>query len=175
MRALPLSRPALDLLTLFHTVGGALSQYSSWRIIFFLNLPSAGVALALLYFFLKLNPHTPPTAAYLLSTFDFLGLGLLISGLAILLVGFTFGEQGWGQARTIACLVVGAAVLAAAIVVELKTKRSPIIPPRLFRLRTAAALLTGVFVQSFAFNGLAYYQPLWFQVTGSSPVRPDAL
>ncbi|GAA5855362.1 hypothetical protein JCM9279_001697 [Rhodotorula babjevae] len=156
-------------------VGGALSQYSSWRIIFFLNLPSAGVALALLYFFLKLNPHTPPTAAYLLSTFDFLGLGLLISGLAILLVGFTFGEQGWGQARTIACLVVGAAVLAAAIVVELKTKRSPIIPPRLFRLRTAAALLTGVFVQSFAFNGLAYYQPLWFQVTGSSPLMAGVL
>ncbi|TNY23947.1 MFS amino acid permease [Rhodotorula diobovata] len=156
-------------------VGGACAQYWTWRGVFYINLPAGGVALALLFFYLKLNPHTPPKAAELLSSFDFLGLALLVAGLALLVTGFTFGEQDWSQARAIACLVVGAATLGAAIVVELRTKRSPIIPPRLFRLRTAAGLLVGVFVQSFAFNGLAYYAPLYFQVLGASPLMAGVL
>ncbi|GJN87838.1 hypothetical protein Rhopal_000793-T1 [Rhodotorula paludigena] len=125
---------------------------------------------AVLAVFLHLNPTTPPKAAHLLATCDFLGLFLLIAGLVVLLIGFTFGEQDWSYAGTIACLVIGVVVLGAAVFVEQRTKRSPIIPPKLFRTRNSAALLSGVFFQAFGFISLSYYEPLYFQALGASPL-----
>ena len=75
----------------------------------------------------------------------------------VLLFGFSSGESNWSSTETIACLTIGCVVLCAAIVVELKTKRSPIIPPRLFKIRTSAAVLIGTFMQSFGFMALSYY------------------
>lgn len=69
----------------------------------------------------------------MLAEFDFLGLFLLIVGLVVLLFGFTFGETKWSSVNAIVCLTVGCVVLGAAVAVELTTKRSPIIPPRLFK------------------------------------------
>lgn len=138
-------------------------------------MPCAGVALLLLIFFLKLNPPQAPKISFLLANFDFLGLGLLVSGLVVLLFGFTSGETNWSSAQTIACLVVGVCVLGAAVVVELKTKRSPVIPPRLFRIRTAAGLFVGVFLHSFSFISFSYYEPLYFQALGATPLMSGVL
>ncbi|CEQ39190.1 SPOSA6832_00685 [Sporobolomyces salmonicolor] len=149
-------------------IGGALTQHATWR--FWINLPCGVFALFIIAFFLHLNPHTPPSVSFLLADFDFLGLFLLISGLVVLLVGFTSGETNWGSAQTIACLVVGIVVLLGAVYVEATTKRSPIIPPRLFRIRTSASICIGVFFQSISFISLSYYQPLYYQVLGSSPL-----
>ncbi|BGP13229.1 hypothetical protein JCM10213v2_001148 [Rhodosporidiobolus nylandii] len=152
-------------------IGGALtSSNATWRWIFYINLPAAGLAIVVLFFFLNLNPHSPPRLAELLATFDFLGLFLLVAGLATLLVGFSLGESDWSAPATIACLVVGPVVLLAAIANELTTKRSPIIPPRIFRIRSAAGILIGVFFQGFAFISLSFYEPLYFQALGSSPL-----
>ncbi|GAA6008632.1 hypothetical protein JCM11491_003376 [Sporobolomyces phaffii] len=150
--------------------GGLFVQRLSWRWCFYINLPVGAFALAVLAYFLKLNPHTPPSAQQLLAEFDFLGLFLLIVGLVVLLFGFSFGESNWSSVNTIVCLTVGCAVLGAAVVVEMTTKRSPIIPPRLFKIRTSAAVLIGTFMQSFAFMALSYYQPLFFQALGATPL-----
>ncbi|GAA5960413.1 hypothetical protein JCM3765_007503 [Sporobolomyces pararoseus] len=151
-------------------LGGVFVDRATWRWCFWINLPVGAFALAVLAYFLKLNPHNPPSARQMLAEFDFLGLFLLIVGLVVLLFGFTFGETNWSSVNAIACLTVGCVVLAAAVAVELTTKRSPIIPPRLFKIRTSAAVLIGTFFQSFAFMALSYYQPLYFQALGSSPL-----
>ncbi|GAA6062990.1 hypothetical protein JCM10212_004972 [Sporobolomyces blumeae] len=151
-------------------IGGVLTEKASWRWCFWINLPVGALAFAVLAYFLKLNPHNPPSASALIAEFDFLGLFLLITGLVILLFGFSSGETNWSSAETIACLSVGCGVLVIAILVELKTKRSPIIPPRLFKIRTSASIFIGTFCQSFAFMALSYYEPLYFQARGSTPL-----
>jgi hypothetical protein len=54
--------------------------------------PTGGVAGALLFFFLNLNPHQGRTLKEHLNEFDFLGLFLFVSGVVLLLVGFNQSE-----------------------------------------------------------------------------------
>ncbi|KAI5478762.1 MFS general substrate transporter [Pseudohyphozyma bogoriensis] len=149
-------------------IGGALTQHASWRWCFFINLPTGGIAFAILIFSLKLNPTQPGSLREFARTFDFPGLALLIAGVALLLVGFNSGETSWKSTETIVLIVVGAVVLISAVVWECYTKRSPIIPPRLFHTRTPACILLAIFTHSFAFLTASYYMPVFYQVLGSS-------
>lgn len=153
---------------------GILTDKVSWRWIFYVNLPTVrlflhgysryflsdcfyvlsqqgGLAFAILFFSLKLNPHKTATLKSIASTFDFLGLFLILVGVVCLLVGFNNGQSSWGSAETIALLVVGVLSLAAAGYVEMVTKKSAIIPPRLFKTRTTTCILLLVYCHAFGF------------------------
>ena len=54
--------------------------------------PTGGVAAALLFFFLNLNPHKGKTLKEHIDEFDFLGLFLIVSGVVLLLLGFNQSE-----------------------------------------------------------------------------------
>lgn len=152
-------------------VGGALSQHASWRWCFWINLPTGGIAMILLFVFLHLNPGEKTTFREFLLTFDFLGLFLFSAGIVLFLIGFQGAEtakNGWRSAQTIAPLVIGGILITLAIIYEFYTTREPIVPPRLFRTRTTAAILIGAFIQSLIFFVASYYVPLYFQILGSS-------
>ena len=72
-------------------------------------------------------------------------------------------------------LAVGVATLITFVWWETFTKRAPIVPPRLFRTRTTALLLTGAFFHSFCYYTAAFYLPLYFQVLGASATRAGEL
>lgn len=149
-------------------LGGVLTDHVTWRWCFWINLPTGGVAFALLFFFLNLNPHHGMTFRQHVAQFDFIGLILLVAGVVCLLIGFNQGEEDWSTPQTIALLTVGAVLLVLAGINEWFTKRSPIIPPRLFRTRTTGIILISNILHAIAFFGGAYYLPLYFQVLGSS-------
>ncbi|TFK50442.1 MFS general substrate transporter [Heliocybe sulcata] len=151
-------------------VGGALTDGASWRWCFWINLPTGGIAAFIIFTFLKLNPTQKKTVRDIAATFDFLGLFFILAGVACLLVGFNSGQTAWDTAETIALLVVGGALIILALVHENFTKRNPIIPPRLFTVRTTMGILISTFLHGVAFFAGNYYLPVYFQVLGASAI-----
>jgi Na+/melibiose symporter-like transporter len=95
--------------------------------------------------------------------FDAAGAVAGTGGLVLLVDAISQAPQyGWGDTRTVAVLAVSVALLAAFLVIETRAKE-PILPLRIFRLRTlaganAAGLLLGGSFFAFIFVGTLYLQ-----------------
>jgi EmrB/QacA subfamily drug resistance transporter len=138
--------------------GGLLTRYAGWQYIFYLNVPIGVAALAL-------APRIVPDSRLTTTRrqFDALGAVAGTAGLVLLVDAVAQAPQyGWGAGRTIGVLAASAALLAAFLVIETRVKE-PILPLRIFRLRTlaganAAGLLLGGSFFGFIFVGTLYMQ-----------------
>src|SRR5262249_48399664 len=103
-------------------VGGALTSSLSWPAVFYVNVP-LGV-LALVAGFVWLRESGDPAAPRL----DWAGQATLTGGLFLLVLGFLRGnEDGWSNARILAELACGSALLFAFVLVE-RRSREPMLP-----------------------------------------------
>src|SRR5947209_3180684 len=147
--------------------GGLLTRFAGWQYIFLLNVPVGVVALLLIR---RVVPETRVDAAP--RRYDPLG-AMTVTG-ALVLLAYAIAQAprvGWGQPRTIAELTIGAALLAAFLMIESRGK-SPLMPLRIFRLQTlaganAVGFLLGASFYSFIFIGTLYMQ----QVLGFSALQ----
>ena len=96
----------------------------------------------------------------------------MTGGLSLLVYAISTAPQaGWGAARTVAMLATSVALLAAFVVIETRVE-APLIPLRIFRLKTlaganAVSLLLGGSFFAFIFIGTLYMQ----QVLGYSALK----
>ena len=147
--------------------GGALTRYAGWEYIFFLNVPVGAAALLLAP---RIVPESRLRGAR--RRFDPLGAITVTGALLLLVYAISKAPQaGWGSARTVALLAVSAALLLAFVVVETRVE-APLMPLRIFRLRTVAVangvgLLLGGSFFAFIFIGTLYMQ----QVLGYSALQ----
>jgi EmrB/QacA subfamily drug resistance transporter len=108
-------------------LGGFLTQWT-WRAIFWVNVPVALIALALI-------AVSKPVTRHVSARMDYRGLALIAAGVALSIFGFQqAGTWGWGDPRTLACIVAGAALLGVFWQVERRTG-SPLIAVGIFRIR----------------------------------------
>jgi EmrB/QacA subfamily drug resistance transporter len=147
-------------------LGGILTDLLSWEWIFFVNVPVGAVALGLAPVLLAESRDARG------QSHDVPGAVLVTSGLVLLVLAITQGQQWeWGSTKTIGVLVASAVLLAAFALWE-QRQRDPLMPFSIFRLQTlsaanAAGLIMGTVLFSMFLMLTLYMQ----QVLGYSPLK----
>jgi EmrB/QacA subfamily drug resistance transporter len=147
--------------------GGLLTRYVGWQYIFFLNVPIGAAALLLAP---RLVPESRLDTAR--RRYDPFGAVTATGGLSLLVYAVSTAPQvGWAAARTVSLLAVSVVLLAVFLVVETRVE-APLLPLRIFRLKTlaganAVSLLLGGSFFAFIFIGTLYMQ----QVLGYSALK----
>ncbi len=115
-------------------LGGVLTSGLNWSWIFFVNVPVGIVVIALTPFLLK---ESRANLAH--RNFDVAGALSITAGLMLLVYAMTrAGQHGWATTETITLLTVSALLLVAFFVIEFRSQ-APLLPMRIFRLRTLTA------------------------------------
>ncbi len=129
-------------------LGGVLTSYLSWSWIFFINVPVGVAAIALTPVLLRES-----RAALGHRHFDFAGAASITAGLMLLVYAMTRAtSDGWGADTTVGLLTGSAVLILGFVAIELRS-RSPLLPLRIFRLRTlTAANATMAIVGAVAFS-----------------------
>ena len=129
-------------------LGGALTSALSWSWIFFINVPAGLLVIGLSPWLLRES-----RADLQHRHFDFAGAASITSGLMLLVYAMTRATQhGWGTPETIGLLTASAALIGAFFAIELRSK-APLLPLRIFRLRTlSASNLSGLLMGGAIFS-----------------------
>src|SRR6185312_1318586 len=108
-----------------------LTSALNWSWIFFINVPVGLAVLALVPRFVR---ESRADLAH--RHFDLPGAASITGGLMLLVYAMTRAVQhGWATAETIGLLAAATALIAAFVGIELRSA-APLLPMRLFRLRT---------------------------------------
>nr|WP_256675663.1 MDR family MFS transporter [Pseudomonas sp. R5(2019)] len=145
-------------------LGGYLTEFLSWRWVFWLNLPLGLAAWAISRRTLR-SLKIPQRTVVI----DYLGTVLLIIGLTALLLGITQIGQGysWRDPAVCALLLSGVLTLAVFAWYELRVPE-PLLPMQLFANRNATLCWCTVFFTSFQTISLTVLMPMRYQtVTGA--------
>ena len=129
-------------------LGGVLTSYLSWSWIFFVNLP---VGLTVL----GVSPWlvSESRAAFARRHFDLAGASSITAGMMVVVYAITRASQhGWGNTLTVGMFGAAVALIAAFLAIEARSP-APLLPLRIFRLRTlSAANATMLLIGAVAFG-----------------------
>ncbi|MGY4739525.1 MDR family MFS transporter [Streptomyces sp. ATMOS53] len=146
-------------------LGGLFTEHLSWRWVFYVNLPVGVVALAVIAAVL----HIPLKATK--HVIDYLGTLLIASVATCLVLVASLGGTtwDWGSPQIVALAVLGVLLAFAFVSVE-RRAAEPVLPLKLFRIRTFTLSAVISFIVGFAMFGAMTYLPTFLQVVqGVSP------
>jgi EmrB/QacA subfamily drug resistance transporter len=159
------------------TAGGWITDHSTWRWVFYVNLPIGVIALLVLIFLMP-TLRSRNTGKV---SIDYLGATLLIAGTVPLLLGFTWAgsQYAWLSWQIISLFATATVFIALFIVYETRLERQkaqPIIAPSLFtnRIFNVSVLIT--MITSMGMFGSILFLPLYAQgVLGISATNSGLL
>ena len=138
-------------------VGGILTDWLSWRWVFFINVPVGVVAFVFGLLFLR--EHREATAG----RFDLPGFVLSGAGLASILFALSQGPtRGWESPVVLVTGLGGVVSFAALVVVELR-RSAPMLQFRLLRDRLFRSTMLTSVCSTGAFLGILFVMPLFLQ------------
>ena len=146
-------------------LGGYITDYFSWRWVFYINIPIGAVALAVIVSSLHL-----PKPAGIRPRLDYAGAALLAVAGAALVILTSWGgtTYAWSSPQILGLAVVALVAVAAFIPVELRAPE-PIMPPRLFQIRNfLLPVLVGIAVGIAMFSTISYLPTFLQMVNGAS-------
>jgi EmrB/QacA subfamily drug resistance transporter len=146
--------------------GGLIVDHTTWRWVFYLNLPVGGLALVLLVIFLQVNHVQEPNLATSLGKIDWAGNLIFVASVSSVLIALAWAGAvyAWTSYHVLVPLLVGLAGLAAFFVFEgSRFSPQPMMPLRLFGNRTSATAFALTFLHSIATIWVLYFLPVYFQ------------
>lgn len=146
-------------------VGGVLVDGLSWRWVLLINVPIGAVVLVGALLWLVEGRAGDGRRI------DLPGALLVTAGLATLAYGIVQTEaEGWTSAETLVPLAAGAALIGLFVLVEARTK-VPLMPLKLFRLRSVSSANVAMFLCGSAMFCMWFFMTLYAQnVLGYSPL-----
>ena len=148
-------------------LGGALTSGLSWRWVLWVNVPVALIALALTP---GLIPEHHPESET--RHFDARGAVSITAGLTLLAYAMLDASSaGWGSTKIVGLLAAAVVLIALFIAIELRSP-SPLVPFRLFRLRTlTGANVVGILLGASLFSMFYFISLYMQQVLHYSPIH----
>jgi EmrB/QacA subfamily drug resistance transporter len=148
-------------------LGGILTDGLGWEWVLWVNVPvAAAVAL--------LTPRFIPESRSESATrhFDTAGAVSVTAGLSVLVYALVdAAEAGWGSTQTLGLIALAAALIGAFVAIELRSA-APLVPFRIFRLRTlTGANVVGLLVGGSLFSMFFFITLYMQQVLGYSPIE----
>jgi EmrB/QacA subfamily drug resistance transporter len=144
-------------------IGGALTDYASWRWALFINAPIGAVVLFL-------APRVLNESQGSGTKLDLPGAITVTAGMSTLVYGLTkASSDGWGSTTTVVTLAIAAALLVAFVLIE-HVSTHPLMPFRIFadRNRTGAYLIM-LFLAGAMFTTFYFMAQFLQNVHGWSP------
>jgi EmrB/QacA subfamily drug resistance transporter len=141
-------------------LGGALTDFLSWRAIFWINLPLGAVAFVAAGRALRILPPRTPGKVEI----DFIGALLLMAAISAWLVLLSSGGRdfAWISSTAAACLGAGLAFTAFTILQENRAP-APMLPLHIFANPIVLGGLLLSFTNSLCTFGATFLLPLYFQ------------
>ena len=139
------------------SLGGYLVEYSSWRMIFYINVPIGLIDIVLAAVLLKETPIRH------LTKLDTRGFALAAIAFPCLILGLTRGSDvGWTSPTVLALLGVGVAAFTLFVRVEL-THHDPMLQVGLFKDKMFALASCTQWIGFFSLFGLNFILPIYLQ------------
>ena len=146
-------------------IGGTIIENTSWRWVFWISLPVGGVALVMLFAFLRVNYVQAPFKEKM-KRIDYLGSIMVLGSTTSILYALTYAgtDYAWSDARVLTPLIIG--VLGLITFHSYEASRFcayPTIPPHLFGNRTSSIAFLITFIHSLMTLWALYFLPVYFQ------------
>ena len=171
-------------------IGGYLTDVS-WRWCFILNIPVAAVSMVMIFVLLRkdlVGPKPSESTGSLqrfwsrISTVDFGGLFLFVTGVTLIILGTTWGgaTYAWNSAAVIASIVIGGVFFVSFFLWEFLMEpgnllarafpsQEPMIPLRLFRKKDVPLLSWISFSTGAAMYSIFYFVGIYFTIVKDYP------
>ena len=152
-------------------IGGLIVDHTTWRWIFYVNLPIGGVALAVV------AVTMPRRALRLEHSIDWGGAALVGGGTSALLLGLVWGGRDYPWLSTHVVGALGASLLLLLVFARWERRvAEPILPFDVLRRKTVAASIACIGLVGMAMIGTISFAPLFVQgVIGTSATSSGAV
>ena len=139
-------------------LGGVIGSRTTWRWIFYINIPTCVLCIAGLMYSLQLHQDTS-SFVNKLGMLDWTGLGVFTCASTLFLVGLTSGGalHPWDSAAVLVPLILGAVVFAVFIFTQWRVSSNPMMPLRIFNDRSAIVGFATSFLHGLVFWCVTYY------------------
>ena len=142
------------------TIGGWIVDHSSWRWVFYINIPVGLLAAATI--FVGLSGESPSKGKAVV--IDYAGVVTLILGVVPLLLGLSLGgrDYPWGSWQILTLFLTAVIFLVAFVLIE-KRAEDPILSLHLFENRVFTSVNIVGFLMGFGMFGAIMFLPLYLQ------------